>query len=407
MILFLHPFAGISGDMLLGALIDLGAPVAGIEAAVRSTGLDGWRLTAVRAAKGGLMATRAQVRVDDDATARPAARLLEHVARAEPEPVARLAATAVRLLAEAEGALHGVDPGEVHLHEIGGLDTVVDTVGTAAALHLLGVEQVVSAPVVLGRGTVATAHGRLPAPAPATLALLRGAEVSWAAIAAETVTPTGAALLAAAGASYRPAPPMTVRATGYGAGSRELPDRPNVLQATLGEALGAGAAGSGAYTVLETNVDDTTGEVLGHLIGAALDAGAADAWITPAVMKKNRPAHTVHVLCRASDAPALETLVLAHTGSLGLRRTAVDRVAVERAGTTVHVSGHPVRIKYGPWQAKPEHDDVVRAAAALGVPPRTVAEEARRLAPSALGGDWPVARPGRTDRCPPAREDAT
>lgn len=385
MILYLHPFAGISGDMLLGALVDLGAPVDGIEEAVRSTGLDGWRLEITRAAKGAIMATKADVHVDDHVTARSAARLLDHAGRARPGPVADMACAAIKLIAGVEADLHDADPDHVHLHEIGGLDTVVDTVGSAAALHLLGVREVVSAPVALGRATIATQHGLLPAPAPATLALLRGAQVTGAEISAETVTPTGAALLAAVSTRYGPPPPMTVHATGYGAGTRDFPDRPNILQATLGTPLVSGGDDPDDFVVLETNVDDTTGEILGHLIGAALDAGAADAWVSPVVMKKNRPAHTVHVLCRRGDAAALESLVLSHTGSLGLRRTATDRVAVERIATTVHVEGHPVRVKHGPWHAKPEHEDVVRAADALGVPPRTIAEEVRRLLPSAFG----------------------
>lgn len=374
MILHLNPAAGVSGDMLLGALVDLGAPVERIEAAVAATGLTGWGLRVSREPRAGLLGTRVEVRTDDDAPARSADRLLDLAGRARPAPVARLASEALAALATVEATLHGVDdPGAVHLHELGGVDTVVDVVGTAAALHLLDIEEVVSAPVALGSGTVTTAHGVLPAPAPATLALLRGAAVRGIGTDTETVTPTGAALLRAMPARYGPMPAMTVRATGYGAGSRDPADRPNLLQATLGDRLGAGTVESGLVT-LETNVDDVTGEELGHLLGAALAAGAVDAWASPVVMKKGRPAHTLHVLCRTTDVPVLEDLVLAHTGSLGVRRWQVQRRALPRFATIEELEGHRIRVKHGPWRSKPEHDDVARAAEALGVPPRTVAE---------------------------------
>ena len=395
MILHLNPAAGISGDMLLGALVNLGAPVERIEETVAATGLTGWNLQVGRDSRAGLLGTRVEVRTDDDAPARRADRLLELVGRAGAEPVVRLARDAISAIAGVEAGLHGVaDPGAVHLHELGGVDTVVDVVGAAAALHLLEIDEVVSAPVALGAGTVATAHGVLPAPAPATLALLRGAAVRGIDTDAETVTPTGAALLRAMPTRYGPIPPMTVRATGYGAGSRDPADRPNLLQATLGERLGAGAAENDLVT-LETNVDDVTGEELGHLLGAALRAGAVDAWASPIVMKKGRPAHTMHVLCNTPDVAALEDLVLAHTGSLGVRRCPVQRRALPRYTTTEELKGHRIRVKHGPWQSKPEHNDVAWAADALGLLPRAVAEQVlARLPP----------RPG-PERTPNDRRD--
>ncbi|WP_219417941.1 nickel pincer cofactor biosynthesis protein LarC [Pseudonocardia nigra] len=369
MIIWLNPFSGISGDMLLGALLDLGAPLDGVRAAVASTGLTGWTLDAERVTRAGVSATRAVVTVDDDATERHATELLAHVERADAE----LAARAVRMIADVEAGIHGSDPAEVHLHEIGGLDTVVDTVGVAAALRLLGVTEVHCGPVALGSGTVATRHGVLPVPAPATAALLAaaGAPVTGAGT-GETVTPTGAALLVAADARFGPVPAMTLQRVGYGAGGRDPADRANVLQALLGAPVGASAA----MTVLETNVDDVTGEVLGHLVGRLLDAGAADAWLTPIVMKKGRPAHTVHVLVAPEHAPDCERIVLEETGSLGVRRGTVNRMALPRRTSTVDVDGQPVRVKHGPWGAKPEHDDVAAAAAALGLPLREVARRA-------------------------------
>lgn len=373
MILWLNPFSGISGDMLLGALLDLGAPLDGVRDAVGRTGLSGWELTAERVTRGGIGATRAVVEVTDTATERRAAELLAHVERAG----AGVAAAAVRAVAEVEAGIHGTDPAQVHLHEIGGLDTVVDTVGVAAALDLLGVTEVHCGPLALGAGTVATRHGVLPVPAPATAALLARAGAPVVGVGeGETVTPTGAALLVAAGARFGPLPAMTLRAVGYGAGGRDPAGRANVLQALLGEAAATGTGSVDPMLLLETNVDDVTGEVLGHLVGRLLDSGAADAWLSPIVMKKGRPAHTVHVLVAPERAAGCERIVLAETGSLGLRRTPVDRAALPRHTTTVDVDGHPIRLKHGPWGVKPEYDDVAAAAAALDLPLREVARRA-------------------------------
>lgn len=369
MIIWLNPFSGISGDMLLGALLDLGAPLDGVRAAVARTGLDGWRLDASRVTRAGVGATRAVVTVTDTATERRAAELLAHIERAE----SALAARAVRAIADVEAGIHGTDPADVHLHEIGGLDTVVDTVGVAAALRLLDVTEVHCGPVALGAGTVETRHGTLPVPAPATAALLAGAGAPvTCGGAGETVTPTGAALLVAAEARFGPVPAMTLHGVGYGAGGRDPADRANVLQALLG----APAAEVGSRVHLETNVDDVTGEVLGHVIGCLLDAGAVDAWVAPIVMKKGRPAHTVHVLVAPEHAAGCERILLSETGSLGLRRSVVDRVTLPRHTTTVDVDGHAIRVKHGPWGAKPEHDDVAAAAAALGLPLREVSRRA-------------------------------
>ncbi|GGL21531.1 UPF0272 protein [Sphaerisporangium melleum] len=367
MILHLNPFTGLAGDMLLAALLDAGADLEAVRRAVALTGLTGWRLSAERVRTGPLSALRVRIDVQDDATERPAATLIEMAFRTG-LPVAGAALTAI---AEVEGALHGVPAAEVHLHELGGHDTLIDIVGCAAALRDLGVTRVHCAPLPLGEGTVRTRHGVLPVPAPATLALLRGARVRGGA-SGEAVTPTAAALLRAAGAVYGEAPEMTLRATGYGAGTRELPDRPNVAVAMLGTP----AAGHETQIVLSTNLDDVTGEVLGHVLGRLLAAGAADAWVTPAVMKKGRPAHVLHVLAPAERADALQEVVFAETGSLGLRRGTVEKVALPRHFETVELYGQDVRMKRGPWGVKPEHDDLVRVAEVTGRPLRDLAREA-------------------------------
>jgi uncharacterized protein (TIGR00299 family) protein len=279
-----------------------------------------------------------------------------------------------------EGRLHGVSPQEVHLHELGGHDTVVDVVGVCAALQDLGVDQLHSMPVPLGRGGVRTDHGVLPVPAPATAELLAGAVLVGSDLPGETVTPTAAALLATLGVRWEPAPPFLAGRTGYGSGTRRLADRPNVAVVRLGTTVGVDDQ---LLTELTTTVDDASGETLGYTLERLLDAGALDVWITPAVMKKSRPGHVLHVLSRPTDAAALQQVALRETGSLGIRAATVRRLALPREQASVEVDGHLIGIKRGPYGAKPEHEDVAAAARALDLPLR---EMARRAAEEASRG---------------------
>jgi len=409
-ICWINPFTGLAGDMLLGALLDAGAPLDAVRAAITATGLTGWELTCERTVSHGLSATRVLVDVRDQATERRAADLIALAALSAPQPVADLAVRALTAIAATEAALHDADPHAVHLHELGGHDTLIDIVGAAAALDALGVTAVHCMPLPLGTGHVRTRHGILPCPAPATLGLLEGAVVTGTDLPGETVTPTAAALLRAAGARYTSPPAITLTRTGYGAGSRQLPDRPNVASVTLGTvtagtaasvpaAPGAGAVGGAAAAaepdaetleILATNLDDVTGETLGYVISQALAAGALDAWVTPAVMKKGRPAHVLHVLVRPEDTPALQQLVFAETGSLGIRRSTVSRTPLRRRSTTIDLDGVSIRVKHGPHGAKPEHEDLVTAAGVLGLPLRAVAGRvARALDNQADQGDTP------------------
>ena len=378
MICWINPFTGLAGDMLLGALLDAGAPLDAVRAAITATGLTGWELTSERTTSHGLSATRVHVEVRDPVTERRAADLITLASMSTPQPVADFAVRALTAIAAAEAALHDADPHAVHLHELGGHDTVIDIIGTAAALHALGVTAVHSAPLPLGTGRIRTRHGILPCPAPATLSLLEGAAVTGTGLPGETVTPTAAALLRAAATRYGPPPAMTLARTGYGAGSRQLPDRPNVASVTLGVVTSGAGADAESVEILETNLDDVTGETLGYVITRALAAGALDAWVTPAVMKKGRPAQILHVLTRPQDTPALQQLIFAETGTLGIRRSAVSRTPLPRHSTTIDLDGIPIRVKRGPHGAKPEHDDLATAAGILGLPLRVVAERAAR-----------------------------
>ncbi|RYF58732.1 MAG: nickel pincer cofactor biosynthesis protein LarC [Comamonadaceae bacterium] len=371
--MWLNPIAGISGDMMLGALLDLGAPIDAVRDAIESSGIIGWKLTTESVERQGVRATHASVTIDRHVPARRASELLNMAANVRPTEVSAFAHTAIRGLAETEAKIHNSSVDDVHLHELGGVDTIVDTVGVGAALHALGVREVHSGAVGVGTGQTRAAHGLLPVPAPAALGLLRGARVVGLDTDTETVTPTGAALLATMGARYSPIPTMTMHSVGYGAGTRDTPGRPNVLTAVLGTAV-TDADHSDPMTVLETNVDDVTGEVLGHLVDRLLHAGAADAWIAPVVGKKGRPTHVVSALCAQPAVGAVEESMLAETGTLGVRRTIVDRRSLPRKWIDVEIEGMRVRVKIGPHRAKPEHDDLHRVSDATGIPVRTLAD---------------------------------
>ena len=388
-IAWFHCFSGIAGDMALGSLIDAGADLDEVRTLLARLPVDGWRLEAEPVLRGGIAATKAQVHVVESAVVRTAVHITGLVEEARlPDRVARRALGTFRALAEVEGRLHRRPPEQVHFHEVGGLDAIVDVVGTAAALEVLGVEEVHASPVATGTGMVRSAHGLLPNPAPAVVALLRGAPTWGIDVPVELTTPTGAALLAANVVGWGPLPAMRIAATGFGAGSREMDGRPNVVQVVVGQAetrAGTGAEHGRApgqpVVLLETNVDDAGGEVLAHAIGALLEAGAHDAWVTPIVMKKGRPAHTVSALVDPALAEQVAAALMAETGTLGLRGTTLDRWPAARAVDTVDVDGMPVRVKVSPGRVKVEHDDAARVARTQGRPLRevlSVAESAAR-----------------------------
>jgi len=371
--------AGVAGDMLLGSLLDAGADVDEVRSIVGRLGVGGWSLEPEAVLRGGIAATRAVVvaeRAPGHRTWVDIRSLLDGAAL--PPRVRDRAHAAFLALAEVEAALHRTAVEAVHFHEVGALDAIVDVVGTCAALEVLGVDEVGCSPVATGHGTVAAAHGRLPVPAPATVRLLEGLPVVGVDVGVELATPTGAALVRTLSSTVGAMPAMTVTASGYGAGGRDLGDRPNVVQAVLGTAPGEGVE---SLVLLETNVDDVTGEVLAHAIARLLGAGALDAWATPIVMKKGRPAHTVAALAHPAEAPAVAAVLAAETGTLGVRASTVERRAASRTEAVVHVDGHAVGVKVVAGRVKAEFDDAAAAAAALGVPVREVlarAEAAHR-----------------------------
>lgn len=371
-----HCFSGIAGDMALGALIDAGADVDDVRAMLQRLPVDGWSLETETVLRSGIAGTKVHVHTDDDAPARSAAVVAGIVAGAGlPERVERRALATIRALAEAEGRLHDMPAEDVHLHEVGALDAIIDIVGTCIALEFLGVDEVASSPVADGIGTVRAAHGVLPVPVPAVVALLQGAPTYGLDIARELTTPTGAALLAANVVQWGPMPAMTITAAGFGAGTADLGDRPNLTRVVIGTRIDATVAGQ-SVVLLETNVDDVSGETLAHCIAELLEAGAHDAWLVPIVMKKGRPAFTVSVLCEPSLAPALRAVLVRETGTMGVRGSTLERWPQARETGEVTVDGHVVRVKATADRVKAEHDDVARVARALGLPLRDVARRA-------------------------------
>ena len=374
--------AGVSGDMMLGALVDLGAPLPAVQRAVDALGVEPVRLTARRVTRAGLAATQVEVDVAASDVTRtwPDVRALLDAADL-PGPVRGRAHDVFARLARAEGAAHGVSPEAVHFHEVGALDSLADVVGACAALHELGITEAACSRVTLGHGSVRTAHGVLPVPAPAVLAVLAeaGAPVTAGELEGEAATPTGAALLAATVTAWGPLPAMRPVRTGTGAGGRDSADRPNVLRVVLGEAAGAAGTGTAPATpvVLEANVDDLDPRLWPAVLSALLAAGASDAWLTPILMKKGRPAHTLSVLAAPEHAAALRRVMFTETSTIGVREHPVTKQELARELATVQVAGVDVRVKLARLDgvvvnAVPEYEDVAAAAAALGRPVKAV-----------------------------------
>ncbi len=386
-IAWFHCFSGISGDMALGSLLDAGADLDEVLGLLGRLEVPGWSIEPEPVLRAGLAATQAGVRIHDVQVHRTFSAIEALLSEAGlPHRVHERSLAVFLGLAEVEGLLHRRPPAQVHFHEVGSLDAIVDVVGTCAALEVLGVDDVRASAVATGTGMVRAAHGLLPNPAPATLALLAraGAPTEGRNTTVELTTPTGAALLAALVPpdGFGPLPPMVPAAVGYGAGSRQLDGTPNVTQLVLGTGVEHRADVEGQpLAVVEANVDDATGEALGHAIGALFEAGAVDAWITPVTMKKGRPGHVVSALCDPVVAGQVAAVMAAETGSFGVRITRVDRVAAERHLEQVEVGGLPVRVKVSPRRAKAEFEDAAHAARLLGRPAREIvqlAEEAWR-----------------------------
>lgn len=378
--------AGASGDMLLGALVDAGVSLEGLRERLAALNLPEFELSARRVVKNGFSATKVDVHTPEHHGAAHHGRHLADIlallnASSLPESVRGRAAGMFQRLAEVEAGIHGKAVEEVHLHELSGVDTIVDIVGVLTGLEMLGVERIHASPLPLGRGFIQGAHGQIPLPAPAALALLKGIPVTGSEIDKELVTPTGAVLLTSLACGFGPIPPMTLTALGYGAGGWDLPI-PNILRLLVGEASAGGMAGVETLTILETNIDDNNPEITAYTLEKLLAAGALDVFFTPIQMKKNRPATLLSVLCRPGEAEALEAILFRETSTLGVRRQQVERRCLERSSRNVSTPYGPVRVKVAHLpqgeKAAPEYEDCRHLAEEQGVPLRQVYQAALR-----------------------------
>jgi len=372
--------SGAAGDMLLGAAVDLGLEVERLRAELARLPLSGYKLDAERVSRSGLAATQVHVVVDaTDTKHRHLRDVIEILDRSTLEGAVKEKAVALfKRLAEAEAAVHGTTPERVHFHETGALDSIVDIVGGVLVLGWLGAARFVSSPINLGTGTVAMSHGTFPVPPPATARLVAGVPV-YGEGEGELCTPTGALLVTGHATEYGPLPPLRIEKTGHGAGSRDTKGRPNVLRLIVGEETGAGAPGR--ILVLETEVDDTSPQLLGPLIDRLLGVGAVDAFFTPVQMKKGRPGVLVTVLAPPDRREAIEELLFRETTTLGVRRQEWLRTELERETAMVATPYGPVRVKIGRrgtvvYNAWPEFEDCQRLAAEAGVAVKEVLAEA-------------------------------
>ncbi len=384
--------------MALGSLVDAGADLEQITKDLEALPVGGWSVEAQPVLRAGLAATQVLVHVQDSPVVRTHSHIVGLISEARlPGRVRRRALAIFGLLAEVEGRLHRRPPAQVHFHEVGGIDAIVDVVGTCLALDQLGVDEIHASAVAQGTGVVRSAHGLLPNPSPAVVELLRGAPTYGTDNPAELTTPTGAAILAALNRSWGPMPAMDITGVGRGAGGRDTDGVPNLIQVVIGTKAdafdgGRSAAAGQELVLLESNVDDVTGEILAHTIEVAMAAGANDAWITPIVGKKGRPAHVISVVGDPLAVDDLRRLLVSETGTLGVRVQTVRRWAASREIGEVMVEGYPVRVKSSGAQVKAEHADAARVARLTGLPAREVA---RRAEAAAHGERGPVGGEGR------------
>lgn len=394
-IAYFDPYSGASGDMTLGALVDVGVSLDAIRRSLAGLELTGYVLQAERVEQQGIHGTRVRVVVDPDApqpsrTWRDIRALIERADLAE--PIRQRALGIFSRLAAAEAQVHGTDPESVHFHEVGAVDSIIDIVGAAAGLELLGVDAVYSGPFHLGHGFVQSAHGMLPVPAPATAAIMAavGAPTRQLDVEAELVTPTGAAILAEVARFERP--PFRPEQIGYGFGQRELP-WPNALRLWIGQwdESAAPAADEGpAELLLETNIDDMNPQFLEPLIERLFEAGALDVYLTPIIMKRGRPASKVSLICATELRDELEKILIEQTTTLGVRALPIDRTKAGRRIETVITRWGDVRVKLKIWHGRvidvmPEYADCLEIARRTGMPIRLIHGEAVRISEAYVG----------------------
>ncbi len=384
-IAYLDCASGISGDMTLGALVDAGASLEAIEAGVMSLGLPGVRLRRAECKKKGFRATQITIEHEPEHKHRHLHHIVAMIEQGSLSDRAKdLAKRIFGRLAEAEARVHGTTIQKVHFHEVGAVDSIADIVGAAIGWDLLGIERAVASPTPTGTGFVEIAHGRCSIPAPATAELLRGVPLAASSVPHELTTPTGASILATLVGAFGPAPAMTIDAIGYGAGQRDLEEQPNLLRILLGHADDASSIRE-TLTMLETNLDNTTGEMIGHATSLLWEAGALDVFSTAIQMKKNRPGVMLSALCEPMLADRLEAILFNETTTLGVRRQQIQRHKLRREKRSVQTAWGPIEGMVA-WIGSrvgfsPEFESCREAAIRHGVPLKQILHAAQRAFP--------------------------
>ena len=375
--LYFDCFAGASGDMICGALIDAGADFNELQARLASLGLSGYRVSTERVKRSGIAATKFNVAVDDaHQPHRHLKEIVEIINRSTLSDLTKQRALrAFEMLADAEALVHETTRDRVHFHEVGAVDSIIDTVGAMIGFELLGVERCFASPLRVGHGTVKTAHGLMPIPAPATAELLRDIPIYAGDIEGEFVTPTGAAIIASLAESFGPLPAMKITKAGYGAGSRDPQGFPNALRVVLGELEGLEMSRGcdESVAVIETNIDDMNPQAFGFVMEKAQALGALDVFLTATQMKKSRPGVMLTVLCEPTRRETIIEMLLAETTTLGVRYYDARRRVLERTMETVETRYGEVRVKVArdggrTLHFQPEYEDCARLARQLGVP---------------------------------------
>jgi uncharacterized protein (TIGR00299 family) protein len=374
--------SGISGDMVVGAFLDAGLPLARLRADLKKVAGLSFRLEVTRKVHHGIRATRFRVVASGAQPERSWKEIREMLQRSSLAPMVKETALDIfGRLAAAEGKIHGVAPARVRFHEIGAVDSIVDIVAVGIGVDDLKIDSFGFSPVPLGRGLASSRHGPLPLPGPATLELLRGFPVEWTSVIGETVTPTGAAIMAALGSPSRQEPHMTVERLGYGAGEREFPDRPNVFRLLVGPADRAWEQDE--MLVIETNIDDMNPELYDYVLDRLFAAGARDVFLEPIQMKKNRPASLLRILAEPADKDKLAAIVFQETSTIGLRYYPVRRLVLRRSPYKVKtrfgtVSAKLIEEPGGKTRVSPEYDDLKKLAQRKKIPLKLLYDEVVR-----------------------------
>jgi uncharacterized protein (TIGR00299 family) protein len=380
---YLDCSSGISGDMFLAALLDAGVDARRLLRELKKMRLGFYEFKLTRAVRGNLVGARVDIRIPAQQPPRKLADIEEMMGKTElAETVKEKALKIFRRLAEAEGTLHNLSPGEVHFHEVGAVDAIIDIVGACLGLELLEVSELVCSPLNVGGGRVEAEHGSLPVPAPATAELLKEIPIYSTGIEGELVTPTGAAIVSTLAVSFGPMPAMKVERIGYGAGEKDIPGQANVTRLFVGESVEVvkaqpGAAGDELVSVIEANLDDMSPQLYGYFVEQALAAGALDVTCSAVQMKKNRPGLLVTVLCAPESSDALAELLFEQTTTIGLRIYEARRKVLEREFVSVETPYGEVRVKVAKREGKvlnvaPEYEDCQRLAAEKSVPLKEV-----------------------------------